>query len=94
MEKLTIKAYAKRHKLSIFNVMKMVKEGSVKSETESEEGKEVIYILEDQEQGKSVDRKITKYDHAPKNLEKEVEVLKRELIALKKEVEILKTKIN
>ena len=94
MEKLTIKTYAKRHKLSIFNVMKMVREGSVKSETKSEEGKEVIYILEDKDQEKSVDSQITKYEKTPKSLEKEVELLKRELNALKKEVEILKTKIN
>ena len=94
MEKLTIKAYAKRHKLSIFNVMKMLREGSVKSETKSEAGKEVIYILEDKDQEKSVDSQITKYEQTPKSLEKEIEILKRELNELRKEVEILKTKIN
>ena len=32
MERIGIKAYAVKHKLSIFNVMKMIKSGKVKSE--------------------------------------------------------------
>ena len=48
MEKITIKAYAVKHKLSIFNVMKMVKSGKLKdNRIEEEEGKEKTYILLD-----------------------------------------------
>ena len=90
MEKLTIKAYAKRHKISIFNVMKMVKEGSVESETVPEGDKEVVYILEDKAQEKSIQSKITKYTQTPMSLEKEIEELKREVAELRKELEALK----
>jgi hypothetical protein len=90
MEKLTIKAYAKRHKISIFNVMKMVREGSVQSETAVEEGKEVVYILEDKAQEQSIQSKITKYTQTPLSLEKEIELLKREVAELRKEIEAIK----
>ncbi|HEO99293.1 MAG TPA: hypothetical protein ENO02_08350 [Epsilonproteobacteria bacterium] len=90
MEKLTIKAYAKRHKISIFNVMKMVREGSVKSETVLEDGKEVIYILEDQAQKESTKSQITQCDQTPLSLENEIEALKKEVATLRKELEALK----
>ena len=41
MQKITIKAYAVKHKLSIFNVMKMVKSGKLKIEIAEENGKEI-----------------------------------------------------
>lgn len=94
MEKLSIKAYAKRHKLSIFNVMKMIREGSVKSETVEEDGKEIYYILEDNAQKKSIESKTSQHDRPPKNLEKEVELLKEEIKLLRREVEMLKSKIQ
>ncbi|MFT7879078.1 MAG: hypothetical protein ABXS91_01680 [Sulfurimonas sp.] len=90
MEKLTIKAYAKRHKISIFNVMKMVRDGSVESETVLEGNKEVVYILEDKAQEKSIQSKITKYTQTPLSLEKEIEELKQEVAELRQEMEALK----
>ena len=45
MERMTLKSYAVKHKLSLFNVVKMVKSGQLKSETVEENGKEVTYIL-------------------------------------------------
>ena len=45
MEKLSIKAYAAKHKLSIFNVVKMTKSGQVPTETVVENGKDVVYII-------------------------------------------------
>ena len=47
MDKISIKAYAKKHKLSIFNVVKMAKSGQIPTETIVEEGKDVIYVLID-----------------------------------------------
>ena len=44
MEKLTIKAYATKHKLSIFNVVKMTKSGQLPTQTVEEDGKERVYI--------------------------------------------------
>ena len=49
MERITIKAYAIKHKLSVFNVMKMLKSGKVESEVSNEDGRDVTYILFDEE---------------------------------------------
>jgi len=40
MERMSIKTYAARNKLSMFNVVKMIKAGKLKSETVEEAGKE------------------------------------------------------
>ena len=93
MEKLTIKAYAKRHKISIFNAMKSVREGSVRSETVLEEGKEVIYVLEDTVEAEKQESRITAPEQAPISLENEIEQLKQEVAALRKELEALKKKL-
>ena len=45
MARMTLKQYAVKHKLSLFNVVKMVKSGQLQSETVEEDGKEVTYIL-------------------------------------------------
>ena len=48
MGKMTLKQYAVKSKLSLFNVVKMVKSGELKSETVEEDGKEVTYVLVDE----------------------------------------------
>lgn len=48
MKKVTLKAYALKHKLSLFNVVKMLKSGQIPSETVEENGKETVYILIDE----------------------------------------------
>jgi len=48
MERMTLKKYAVKSKLSLFNVVKMVKSGELKSETVEENGKEVTYVLVDE----------------------------------------------
>jgi len=45
MQKVTIKAYAVKHKLSIYNVVKMTKSGQVPTQTVVENGKDIVYIL-------------------------------------------------
>ena len=58
MERITLKAYAVKHKLSIFNVMKMVKTEKVKSEVFTEKGREVTYILYDEESEEEIQEQI------------------------------------
>ena len=82
MEKVTLREYAKRHKLSYFNVMKMVKNGDVKSVTETIDNKEIQYILIE-EQEKKVNENII--ETSAQTL-----TLKDENILLKKEIERLK----
>jgi len=91
-EKITIKAYAIKHRLSIFSVVKMIKAGELESETVSENGKDTLYILLEREKKKEIDRttnteSVTK-TQAP--LKKDVEKLTREVRALREELEALK----
>ena len=49
MDKITMKAYALSHKLSMFNVIKMLKSGKLKTEVIEMEGKKSTYILLDEQ---------------------------------------------
>jgi polyhydroxyalkanoate synthesis regulator phasin len=94
MEKLTIKAYAAKHKLSIFNVVKMTKSGQVATETVVENGKDVVYILLDDTVEEKVQQSIVKEENKePYSLRKENARLKKEIEKLKKEIAILKNRV-
>ncbi len=94
MEKLTIKAYAARHKLSIFNVVKMTKSGKIPTETVNENGKEVVYILIDDAIENEVKKGIVKEDsQEPYSLRKENDRLKKEVQKLKEEIAALKKSV-
>ena len=98
MEKLSIKAYAKRHKLSLFNVVKMTKSGQVPTETVVENGKEVVYILLDDDVEKEVERTVKnsiveEENKEPYSLRKENERLKKEIKKLKEEIALLKNRV-
>ena len=95
MERITIKAYAVKHKLSIFNVMKMVKSGKVQSEVFNEKGREVTYILFDEESEKEIREQIVPMEQ--KNdliLRDEIKFLKKEIQLLKEDVAELKNRLN
>ncbi len=49
MNQITLQAYAVKHKLSVFNVIKMIKSNKLKSEEIEENGKKVLYIILDDE---------------------------------------------
>ena len=83
MEKVTLREYAKRHKLSFFNVMKMVKTGEVKSIVEDD--KEYILIEEDRE--KEIAEVIANEKNKPLSLEEENKLLKKEIAKLRKALE-------
>ena len=94
MEQLTLKEYAVKHKLSIFNVMKMVKTGKVKSKTQEENGKEVTYILLDEKREEEIKNAIISLDEKEEgDLKEAVRTLRKEVKALKEEIEILKKAI-
>ena len=94
MEKMTLKAYAVKHKLSIFNVMKMVKSGQVKSEVFHENGREITYVLYNEDSEKEIEEQIVPIENKKdvdlertiKNLQKEVELLRQEVENLKKKI--------
>jgi len=94
MEKLSIKAYAAKHKLSIFNVVKMTKSGQVPTETVVENGKDVVYILLDDDVEKKVKNSIVQEENKePYSLKKENERLKKEIEKLKEEIALLKNRV-
>ena len=89
-----MKAYAVKHKLSIFNVMKMVKAGKVKSEVFQEKGREVTYILFDEETEKEIREQIVPVEHKEEfMLREEIKFLRKEIQLLREDVEVLKKKI-
>lgn len=89
MEKVTMKAYAVRHKLSLFNVMKMIKEGTLRSSVEIEGTREVTYVLMDNKIEEEVKKEI-KPLVSKRTLEEEIATLKEEVAWLKKELSLLK----
>lgn len=94
MEKVSLKAYAVKHKLSLFNVVKMTKSGKVPTETVIENGKDVMYILIDEEVEKNVIQTIKSLKNKePYSMRKENERLKKEVDTLKKEIEDLKKRV-
>jgi len=97
MRKMTVKAYAQKHKKSIFNVMKLVKDGSLQTLKEIENDKEVLYIIED-ENAKLVSETKTTFEDKKTDLSieeqigelrNEVEFLKNEILRLQKEVAVI-----
>ncbi len=89
-----MKAYAVKHKLSIFNVMKMVKAGKVKSEVFQEKGREVTYILFDEETEKEIKEQIVPVEQKEDlMLHNEIKFLRKEIQLLREDVEVLKKKI-
>lgn len=87
MEKITLREYAKQKKLSYFTVMKMVRNGDVKSETVYENGKDVPYIVIDNEVEKEVNEKIVEKDTKQMTPQEENALLKQEILKLKEALE-------
>jgi len=91
MEKLSLKAYAVKNKMSLFSVVKLVKSGKVKSSTEEVDGKDVTYVLlEDEVNNSSVKSDTKEVENLPFDIEKELKKLMIEVASLKEEIEKLK----
>jgi len=94
METISIKGYAVKHKLSIFNVMKMVKSGKLKSKSVEEDGKEVTYIILDSVIEEEVKKAIIPLDDSKENkLQLELSTLREEVKILRKEIEAIKKRL-
>ncbi len=92
MKKMTLKAYAVKHKMSMFNVVKLVKSGKVRSETVEEDGKNVIYIFEETAELEPSVENATPAggEEKPEGLLRRVAALEEETGLLRKEIEALK----
>jgi len=93
MEKLTIREYATKHKLSTFNVVKMTRNGALKIETIMKDGKETVLILVDEETEKVVPEKRESKSES-RNLKAENILLQKEIMKLKEELAICKKRQN
>ena len=94
MQRVTIKAYAVKHKLSIFNVMKMVKTGKLKTDIVEENGKEITYILLDETIEKEVQEGIVPIEEKEEVSAKEmIKVLQKKVRVLREELEMLKKRL-
>lgn len=94
MEKVTLKAYAVKHKLSFFNVMKMVNAQKLNTEVVNENGKDVTYVIVDEKsQKESTTIQENTDSNQEKNLEKEIDLLNKEVKLLRDEIEALKKKL-
>lgn len=87
MKQVSLREYAKMHKLSYFNVMKMVKSADVKSVMEIENGKEVQYVLVEDAQEQKVSENIIETSAKSLTLQEENKLLKKEIVRLKEELE-------
>ena len=87
MKKVTLREYANLHKLSYFNVMKMEKNGDIKSVIEEVEGKEITYVLIDELEEQKVSEKIIEGSTKSLTLLEENKRLKEEIIRLKEALE-------
>jgi len=87
MEKLTLRAYAQKHKLSFFNVLKMIKSNELKSVMVEENGKEVEYIVLEKETEEKVTQTIAQNASPKMSLEEENKRLKEEIERLKAALE-------
>jgi len=79
MSYLSIKEYAIKYKISIFDVMKMIKNSKIETITKIVDNKEVVYIIDN----------IT----IEKNIDHEVEQLKQEIAKLRSELNTLKVTV-
>jgi len=89
MEKLTIREYATKHKLSSFNVMKMTKSGELKTEVITKDGKETVLIMIEDIMEEKVIQTIEE-KHEPRSLKVENMLLKKEIVRLKEELKVCK----
>lgn len=85
MEKMTLRAYGQKHKISFFTVMKMVKTKKLKTITVEENGKEVEYVLVDEENDKAAEALTAVTEEM--SLEEENKLLKAEVKRLRDALE-------
>jgi len=94
VQRITIKTYAIKHKLSIFNVMKMAKSGKLKTDIVEENGKEVTYIVLDETIEKEVQEGIVPIEEKEKaSVEEMIKVLQKEVRLLREELDALKKRL-
>ncbi len=83
----TIKQYAIKHKMSIYQVVKLVASGKLKTQTKKVHGKETAYILEEEPRASKEQPSDRPKDE--KELEARVARLEEEVATLKRTIDKL-----
>ena len=81
MRKVTVKAYAKEHRIPIFQVIKMIQRGELEGVSEEVDGVKVNYVLLP-ETPREVSETQTRSEEQPSSLEDEVKQLRERLAKL------------
>ena len=85
-EKLTIKQYALRNKMSIFNVVKLIRSEKLETETVEENGRDITYILLDSDRVREEEESMAESER-PLTQAEQIRKLKEEIARLEKELE-------
>jgi len=92
MPYLSIKEYAIKHKISIFNVMKMIKSKQLDTITKLVDKKEIIYIIDNDTPNKH-QKTLSEAPSIQNDIQTEVEQLKQEIAKLRSELNTLKVTV-
>jgi len=94
MKYMTLKEYAIKNKISMFNVMKMVKSNQLKTITREENGKEVMYIVDEPiSSNQPIESKEDTKSTNQEELLSEIDTLKNEVAKLRAELNRLKVTV-
>ena len=93
MQRMSLKAYAVKHKMSLFQVIKAVRNGTLPSQTVEENGKEVTYVLVD-EDASTEPVEDAKTNEPSDDLQAQITALQSEVKLLRREIEALKRQLG
>lgn len=94
MKTMSIKEYAIAHKLSIYNVVKMTKNGTLQTETKKVDGKDEVFIIDSESPATHTRRSDTVTEEKIGDYEKAYFKLKIKYDQLKTKYEELEKRIN
>ena len=91
MKRLTLKQYATKNRVSIFNVIKMIQRGELEAVEEESDGKKIVYVIlsEEKKDNESGDDIVSSDEDARDEMEKLLKTIDRlnsEILELKETI--------
>jgi hypothetical protein len=79
MKRLTLKQYATKNRVSIFNVIKMIQRGELEAVEEESDGKKIVYVIlsEEKKDNESGDDIVSSDEEARDEMEKLLKTIDR-----------------